>query len=196
MGKKILVRSTLTEVNARTRRTLGRDEKGKIVEIDAGHRQFMGGQCYMTMEEGAELVESPENLAHIDAGVPPPYYYPMGIPIPVDENYEGPLSPPLSGAGLIASNAQQAESAKRVGIEADRQIAQRIKEAAALAKSAPPQKAAPTAQKVDETPVSTDGLPIAGAPTLISNPDMVGNGDAFEGVPTFRDEKAAAARAK
>lgn len=122
MGKKVLVRSRYREATVRTQREFARDEKGKIVETETRFRQFINHHAWMSMEEAAAVVDSPENSKHIDAGLPALYYYPAGMPVPVDENYQGPLEPALSGDGLVANNPAQNEAARLVGEEADRQI--------------------------------------------------------------------------
>lgn len=185
MGMKVLVRSRYREATVRTTRDLSRDEKNRIVETNAGYRQFVNSECYMTMQEAAELVDSGENKAHIDAGLPALYYYPAGMPVPVDENHGGPLNAPMSQDGLVANNPMQNSAAKRVSEEADRQIAVRAKNAQSA--SAPAfTDSVPLVSKMSEPSDST--------PVKIENPDISGNSDMFADVPTFRDEKAAADR--
>jgi len=178
MGKKVLVRSRYREVTVRTQRELSRDDKGKIVESSTGFRQFINHHAWMTMQEAAELIDSPENKKHIDGGLPPLYYYPAGMPVPVDENFEGPLAPALTGEGLVANNPSQNEAARLLGEQADEQIAARARKQGKVAA-----KAEPAPSKISDD-----------RPAKIENPDAPGGADALGDVPTFRDEKAAAAR--
>ncbi len=188
MGKKVLVRSRHREVTAQVTRDLSKDEKGRVVETNHGFRQFLNNLCYMTMEEAANLIDSPENVAYIDQGLPPLYSYPAGMPVPVDEDHDGPLAPPMSGSGLVANNALQNEAARRVSEAADEQIAKRKRAEASSAKT--PQALAARAQSQQ----GEEGSGAYAEPIRIVNPDLDAEADTMADVPVFRDEKAAAER--
>src|SRR5882724_10659965 len=113
MAKKVLVRSRYREVVARTTRDWERDKDGKIRELN-GFRQFFAHKCYMSPSEAAFLVDSEENQRYIDAGHQPLYYYPAGVPVPVDENFEGILPPPLQEGALAASDPKMIAAARNV----------------------------------------------------------------------------------
>jgi hypothetical protein len=109
-GKKVLVRSSLREVTART--YVDYDIKGdEEIEV-AYYRQFHEYECYMTPMEAFMLVYSDENKAHIDQGVQPPYHWPAGSPYFIDENDGGPLSAPLAETALASTDVRSADRAR------------------------------------------------------------------------------------
>jgi hypothetical protein len=77
------------------------------------------GECYMTPEEARFLVESHENRAYTEAGEVTPYSYPAGVPLPVADNFEGPLLAPLTSKTLGVADSRQMEAAERMMAERD-----------------------------------------------------------------------------
>jgi hypothetical protein len=163
----------------RTTREWSRDKDSKLVEA-SGFRQFENHHAYMTPSEAAFIIDSNENHAHIDAGLPPMYYYPAGAPFIVDENKDGPLSPPLGSQALVSNNPQQAEAARRVVAEAEEQIAlrdaetqDRVNAKRSQAQATKIEAPADVPQDEDKSQVTFSPMARSGAaPMKISNPDF------------------------
>jgi hypothetical protein len=123
---KVLVRSRYKEVKAATGRVWGGDGN-----VHLQYRQFLPptaksqhGETYMTPQEAKFLVESPENIAHVEAGEEAPYSYPLGHPVPVADNFGGTtLTPPLTDKTVHVSDVRQTESAVKLLAERDAAIA-------------------------------------------------------------------------
>jgi hypothetical protein len=184
-GKKVLVRSRHREALARTVINWTRGKDGRP-EQENGYRQFVNFECYMTPKEAAFLVDSEENMRYIDSGQPAPYYYPAGAPLIVDENFKGPLSPPLAGQGVVANNQQQADAARKALAAGEAALAakemQVTEDAKALkrtANSGAQKIARPEGLGDDDEEISIDkSVPASasrtsgGVPLKISNPDL------------------------
>lgn len=147
MAKKVLVRSVYRHVVAKVGEHPVRLPSGDAV-MEAETREFRDFMCYMSPEEAHFLVESGENAKARAAGKPR-YYYPAGIPVPVDVNHDGPLAPAGSASSFIAADPTQSIAAK---VQMER--AARMLAAQDRALNAPPvEKNAP--EKATEKPVST-----------------------------------------
>jgi len=122
---KILVRSRYREVSAKTGTFF--DDAGLSHEqwrrFSPPHGKATHGQTYMTPEEAKYLVESDENRAHIEAGLEPEYSYPAGYPMPVTDNLDGPLQPPMTSKNFHVSDTRQIEKATGFLAERDAAIA-------------------------------------------------------------------------
>lgn len=115
IGKhKVLVRSAFREGVAKTWVDYEEDPKtGAVTELSY-FRRFHEHHAYMTPQEARFLVESEENQAHIDGGLPPPYSYPNGqaFPQPLDFGGET-LGPPIPEGALSTQDERQAAASKR-----------------------------------------------------------------------------------
>jgi len=123
---KILVRSKLKEVRAKTMRTWVEktiDGKAHVEQVDF-ERQFFNNECFMSPEECVFLVESKENKAREAAG-DPWYWYPAGQPYPAAVDYKvdkyGPYTAPIRSGTVSTAEPMAAEGAKQ--IEAERKAA-------------------------------------------------------------------------
>lgn len=195
MGKKVMVRSRYRNPLVRTVRDWERGKDGKPSEIN-GYRQFVNHEAFMTPKEAAFVVDSDENQAYIDRGLPALYYYPAGAPLIVEDSFQGELSPPMGQGSVIANNDQQAAAARKALAEAEvalqakeAEVADKVRELRSNRKSA--------AQKIDapsDAEESVDlGRPVArpaaqattgSAPIRISNPDLPGDTE-LDAPPTF-----------
>lgn len=107
--KKVLVQSVYAEPVVKVGEIYSRNEKGQAIASPI-LRSFRGHKCYMTPEEAEFLVESKENRKNRAAGRGK-YFYPAGIPVPVDADFEGPLSPAASGDSVLVMDPLQAIAA-------------------------------------------------------------------------------------
>lgn len=122
---KIKVRSRYREVSAKTGTFF--DDEGFSHEqwrrFTPPHPKAQHGEVYMTPEEAKYLVESDENRAHIEAGLEAEYSYPAGYPMPVADNLDGPLQPPMTSKSFHVSDTRQIEKATKFLTERDEAIA-------------------------------------------------------------------------
>lgn len=121
-GKKVLVRSSLREVTARTYIDYEADE----TEVSY-YRQFHEYEAYMTPMEAFMLVYSEENKAHINEGVQPPYFWPAGAPYFIDEKEGGPLAAPLAETALASTDVRSADKARSQSARREQIIANKKK---------------------------------------------------------------------
>jgi len=142
-AKQVVVRSDKRFPLVRTSVQYRRDERGAIVPHGETFRQFFDYHARMTPEEAAFIVESDENHVATDAGRPM-FWYPAGAPLM--ENAVNPkhpdksLQPPLTLDQMQVTDPHQAEAARKVIAEAERQIAE---QEAAAGVSAPPKPRGP-----------------------------------------------------
>jgi hypothetical protein len=122
---KIKVRSRYREGIAKTGVIF--DNVGKDFEqwrqFVPPHPKATHGEAYMTPGEAKFLVESPQNRMHIDAGLEMEYSYPAGFPVPVADNFDGILHPPLTNKSFHISDTRQLDQAAGFLAERDRAIA-------------------------------------------------------------------------
>lgn len=148
MAKKVLVRSIYRHVVAKCGEHAIRLPTGDAI-MEAETREFRDYMCYMTPQEAQFLVESPENAKARAAGKPR-YFYPAGIPVPVDIDHDGPLAPSGNASSFIAADPTQSIAAKQQMERAARMLASQEQ---AVAASATPDKKSPS--KNSETPPAT-----------------------------------------
>ena len=109
---KIMVRSRYREAIAVTGRVW---DAGNVYlqfrQFSPPHPKANYGQCYMTPAEARFLVESVQNRMHVDAGLEAEYSYPAGHPVPVADNFDGVLHPPMTEKSFHVSDSRQIEQA-------------------------------------------------------------------------------------
>jgi len=107
----VLVRSRYREPIVKVFRSVAIDPNTQK-PIEVPHmRQFRDYECYMDPVEAEWLVNSKENQK-MRAGGEPSYWYPAGIPVPMDEKKIGGLPPVLTLDQVSVVDPQQAKAAR------------------------------------------------------------------------------------
>jgi hypothetical protein len=122
---KVQVYSSCKEVRACTGRTWDGEGNAHLQfrKFEAVGPKSTEGKAYMTPQEAKFLVESDYVRNSIEMGFPAPFRYPMGYPIPVANDHDGPLAMPITEGSFHVSDARQLEQAQQLIKERDEAIA-------------------------------------------------------------------------